>query len=101
MTLGASRSMTTPTTESGVTRPFLEYLRTQRRVSPHTVAAYRSDLALLEDQAAGRELARLSSHDLRTAIARLHAGGRSAASLARTLSAWRAYYRWLTEHGSL
>ena len=80
---------------------FLEDLRTQRRASPHTVAAYRSDLALICEYAAGRELARLSTHDLRAAIARLHARGRSAASLARTLSAWRAYYRWLAEHGAL
>jgi integrase/recombinase XerC len=80
---------------------FLEDLRTQRRASPHTVAAYRADLGLLTRHAAGRELARLSTQDLRGAIARLHAAGLSAASLARTLSAWRAYYRWLAERGKL
>lgn len=86
--------------ESAVER-YLDQLRTQRRASTHTVAAYRADLALLTDYAAGRDLARLATHDLRTALARLHAAGRSAASLARTLSAWRGYYRWLAERGLL
>jgi integrase/recombinase XerC len=77
---------------------FLDQLRRQRRASPHTVAAYRRDLAKLGELAAGRSPAQLTSHDIRSFVARLHGAGLSAASLARTLSAWRSYLAWLTEH---
>jgi integrase/recombinase XerC len=80
---------------------FLDELGSQRRASPHTLAAYRRDLAKLVEQSAGRAPTQLSSHDIRGFIARLHAKGLSAASLARTLSAWRSYLTWLTVRGAL
>jgi integrase/recombinase XerC len=76
---------------------FLEELRTQRRASPHTVAAYRRDLVGLSELAAGRAPAGLTAHDIRGFVARLHGAGRSPATIARTLSAWRTYYAWLIE----
>jgi integrase/recombinase XerC len=80
---------------------FLEELRTQRRASPHTLSAYRRDLERLAELAAGRAPANLNANDIRGFIARLHGAGRSAATLARTLSAWRTYFAWLTEHRGL
>jgi integrase/recombinase XerC len=80
---------------------FLDELRRQRRASPHTVAAYRRDLGKLAELAAGRQPAQLTSHDIRGFTARLHGAGLSAASLARTLSAWRSYFTWLTERRTL
>jgi integrase/recombinase XerC len=80
---------------------FLDELRTQRRASIHTIAAYRRDLERLSELAAGRAPARLSAHDVRGFIARLHGAGRSPATLARTLSAWRSYFAWLAEHRGL
>jgi len=77
---------------------FLADLRTQRRAAAHTVAAYRRDLATLTEFAAGRPPAGLATHDIRAFIARLHGAGRSPATLARTLSAWRSFYAWLIEH---
>jgi integrase/recombinase XerC len=76
-------------------------MRTQRRASVHTLAAYRRDLAKLVELAAGRGPAQLTSHDIRGFIARLHGAGLSGASLARALSAWRSYFNWLTNHGAL
>lgn len=78
---------------------FLEELRTQRRVSPHTVAGYRRDLARLAGFAAGRDPALLTAHEVRSLVARLHSRGLSPASLARLLSAWRSYFDWRVQRG--
>jgi len=79
---------------------FLAELAHQRRASPHTLTAYRRDLARL---AAGvvRPLPQLQSHELRRQAMRLHGQGLSPRSVARALSAWRAYYRWLGRRGEL
>ncbi len=74
---------------------FLDTLRVQRRMSPHTLAAYRRDLQALVAAAPSVAIEQVTSADVRRFIARMHAGGLSAASLARRLSAWRSFYRWL------
>jgi integrase/recombinase XerC len=80
---------------------FLAELAHQRRASAHTLAAYRHDLALLQAGAGDKPLAALQSHELRRTAMRLHGQGLAPRSVARTLSAWRAYYRWLARHGQL
>jgi integrase/recombinase XerC len=74
---------------------FLDTLRVQRRMSPHTLAAYRHDLEALAEAAQSTAIERIEPADVRRFIARMHAAGLSAASLARRLSAWRSFYRWL------
>jgi integrase/recombinase XerC len=78
---------------------FLSELSTQRRVSPHTHAAYQRDLAALLDFIDAQPLAEINAHDVRRYLGNLHAGGLAPASIARTLSAWRSFYRWLNERG--
>jgi integrase/recombinase XerC len=78
---------------------FLAELTHQRRASPHTVAAYRRDLTKLTALAGDANLAALEPHQLTRFVMRLHGQGLGAASLARTLSAWRTYFRWLARHG--
>ncbi|MGZ9074508.1 MAG: tyrosine recombinase XerC [Burkholderiaceae bacterium] len=78
---------------------FLLELSTQRRASRHTLSAYRLDLQRLIEFAGAHSLSELSAHDIRRFVAKLHAGGLSPASIARTLSAWRSMYRWLCERG--
>ena len=80
---------------------FLADLAYQRVASPHTVAAYRRDLAALAGLNEGHELATLDNVRLRRALMQLHGRGLAARSLARTLSAWRAYYRWLARRGAI
>ncbi len=80
---------------------FLADLAHQRVASPHTVAAYRRDLAALAGVAGERSLAGLDHALLRRALMQLHGKGLAARSLARTLSAWRAYYRWLAKRGAI
>ncbi|NTV11285.1 MAG: tyrosine recombinase XerC, partial [Zoogloea sp.] len=81
--------------------PFLTYLAVQRRASVHTLSGYRRDLARLAALAAPQAPDSLQPHDIRRGIARLHAGGLSGPSIARALSAWRGYYRWLARQGVL
>ena len=76
---------------------FLQYLTTQRRASAATVTAYRRDLGALASLHPQADLLRLTQAEIRRALARLHAGGLAPASLARTLSGWRSFYRWLGE----
>lgn len=86
---------------------YLDELAQQRRLSPHTVSNYRRDLRVLAEsvaelagQAPGRwTLATIESHHIRRFIAQLHARGLGGRSLARMLSAWRGYYRWLGRRG--
>jgi integrase/recombinase XerC len=76
-------------------RRFLDEQATQRRLSPRTVEAYEQDLARLAQFAAGSPLERLSHADARSFAARLRSAGLAPVSIARTLSAWRSFYRWL------
>ncbi|MGA9164818.1 MAG: tyrosine recombinase XerC [Thiobacillus sp.] len=71
---------------------YLQHLAAERRLSPHTVAAYQRDLENLTRLAAGKPLAELGVTDIRSAIVRLRSQNLSAASVARQLSSWRGFY---------
>lgn len=72
---------------------YLTHLAAERRLSPLTVENYQRDLHTLVKLADKTHLPALDSQHIRHFIARLHGRGLSAASLARTLSAWRGFYR--------
>jgi integrase/recombinase XerC len=81
---------------------FLRHVRSERRLSPHTHAAYARDLnALLAYcRAAGIDQWReLDTHHVRAFVAQCHRRGLSPASLQRLLSAIRAFYRYLLREG--
>jgi len=80
---------------------FLAALAHQRAFSAHTLAAYRRDLALLAAGYPGRALETLQADELRRQAMRLRSQGLSPRSLARTFSAWRAFYRWLERRGAI
>jgi len=63
----------------------------------NTRAAYLRDVTALAQLAGDHDLRRFSAPEVRRCLATLHAGGLSGRSLARTLSSWRAFYRWLLE----
>lgn len=73
---------------------YLSYLQHIRQLSEHTLRGYAHELDALVAFANGRPLASLNAADMRGAVARAHAGGLSARSIAHRLSAWRAFYRW-------
>jgi len=63
-----------------------------------TRAAYVRDATLLAALAGDTPLATLAPRDLRRMLATLHGRGLSGRSLARVLSSWRAFYRFLLEN---
>ncbi|MBI3433313.1 MAG: tyrosine recombinase XerC [Hydrogenophilales bacterium] len=71
---------------------YLQTLAAERRLSPHTVAAYQRDLANLASLTAGKPLAELTVTDIRGAIVKLRSQNLGATSVARQLSSWRGFY---------
>lgn len=82
---------------------FLAHLEIERRLSAHTLDAYRRDLAALDQwaQSQGVDIAELQTEQLRAFIAAEHRRGLSPKSLQRRLSACRSFYRWLLKHGRI
>ena len=83
---------------------YLGELATGRQLSPHTVDAYRRDLAelaVLAEVATPADWARLTHVDIRRYAAKMHAGGQSARTIARKLSGWRGFYAWLSNQTPL
>src|SRR6478736_7509998 len=82
---------------------YLEHLRVERRMSPHTLDGYRRDLEGLRAWATeqGADVETLHTEQLRAFIASEHRRGLSPKSLQRRLSACRSFYRWLLRHGRI
>ncbi|MFZ5636203.1 MAG: tyrosine recombinase XerC [Pseudomonadota bacterium] len=83
---------------------FLAHLQVERRMSAHTLDAYRRDLealsAWMRAQGLDDPLA-LHAEQLRAFVAAEHRRGLSPKSLQRRLSACRSFYRWLLKHGRI
>lgn len=82
---------------------FLGFMAVERRMSAHTLDAYRRDLIALADFAAGEAAAleRLDTDHLRRFIASENQRGLSPKSLQRRLSACRSFYAWLLKQGQV
>lgn len=81
---------------------FLAHLHSERRLSVHTVMAYRRDLAALLAHCMRRKLAGWSTLDnaeMRSFAAAEHAGGLGARSIQRRLSAARTFFGYLAREG--
>ena len=83
---------------------YLSHLEVERRMSAHTLDAYRRDLAALVDWAAAQghaDLLALDSAAIRAFVAAEHRRGLSPKSLQRRLSGCRSFYQWLLKHGRI
>jgi integrase/recombinase XerC len=86
---------------------WLDWLEYERRVSPHTLDAYRRDLAVFLEFMAEHlggppgpaELAGLDAADLRAWLARRAAAGSARSSTVRALAAVRSFFRRLDRAG--
>jgi integrase/recombinase XerC len=89
--------------QRGVDR-FLQGLRTERRLSPHTSSAYGRDLAALLDYCEAQGLASWDALDpqhVRSFAAQCHRRGLAPRSIQRRLSAVRSLCRFLIREGQL
>jgi len=86
-------------------RKFLEHLEDQRRLSPETLRAYRSDLAQFRDSLTGGggheppELHEIDVFSVRGFIAGLGRGNIGKSSIARKLSAVRSFFTYSVRQG--
>jgi integrase/recombinase XerC len=83
-----------------VLKQYLGHLAHERRLSANTLMNYERDLESLIALAGETALRKLQVHDIRRFVSQLHSKGLNARSIARTLSAWRGFYRYLArDHG--
>ena len=83
---------------------YLAHLRTERRLSPHTEAAYRRDLDALVAYCDGEKIGgwkQLDNFHVRTFAAREHRDGLKPRSVQRRLSALRGFFNYLIREGEL
>lgn len=84
---------------------FTEYLQTERDVSPHTLAAYRSDLAQMLAFAVREKGEAVSAQDIDHLLLRRYLAGLSKdnkkSSIGRKLAAIRSFFRFLLRRGAI
>ncbi len=81
---------------------YLEHLGVERNVSPHTLSAYASDLALLRTEAHERGIDRIEDVDAGLLLARLRReveAGHATRTQARRWVAIRGFFRWARRKG--
>ncbi|KAF1042310.1 MAG: Tyrosine recombinase XerC [Herbaspirillum frisingense] len=95
------------TAAQSLIRQYLSFLRSQRKLSAHTVDSYGRDLQELctlltpagasqPAQAADIDFRKTTQVQIRKCAAQLHARGLNARSISRKLSAWRGFFAWMS-----
>ncbi len=96
--------MSAETNRLRITR-YLDSLKTQRKLSPHTTTNYQHDLlellALVAALPESPTFVAITHFHVRKFAAQLHAKGLNARSIARKLSAWRGFFDWLAEQETM
>jgi integrase/recombinase XerD len=76
---------------------FSDYLRIEKRNSPHTVSAYRRDLIRFSTELAGQKVDSVTTADIRGFLICLREQGLSSASVARSLSSIKSFFKYLCQ----
>ena len=74
---------------------YQSYLAHEKRLSKHTCENYLRDVRQFLELASETPLNQLQIHHVRRFVAQLHSRGLGGKSLARMLSAWRGFYKYL------
>jgi integrase/recombinase XerC len=80
---------------------YLDHLAVERRLSAATRVAYRQGLAELLTAVPEVDPAALEPHHVRRAVATLRTRGLNGRTIARMLSSWRGFFRWLARDRGL
>lgn len=87
------------TTMDELIRRFIFYLQMEKRLSDHTVRAYRSDLEqfdrFLRRSESSCEFVSITREEVRAYLGILHSAGLSPRTLGRKLAALRSFFSWL------
>ena len=76
---------------------FCDYLRIEKRNSPNTISAYRRDLVRFSADFAGQKLESVTTADIRDFLISLKEQGLSTASVARSLSSIKSFFKYLCQ----
>ena len=76
---------------------FSDYLRVEKRNSPHTVSAYRRDLSRFSAEFAGQKVDSVTTANIRDFLISLREQGLSPASVARSLSSIKSFFKYLCQ----
>ncbi|MEK9628908.1 MAG: site-specific tyrosine recombinase XerD [Nitrospinota bacterium] len=80
---------------------FSDYLRIEKRNSPHTVSAYHRDLKRFATEMTGKNADMVTTADIRKFLILLKDQGLSASTLARSLSSIKAFFKYLCQDKQL
>ena len=80
---------------------YLGFLRTERKLSANTTAAYGRDLQELAALSDGHDWRQIDQPLIRRFTAKLHAKELDPRSIARKLSSWRGFFGWLGDQTAL
>jgi integrase/recombinase XerD len=76
---------------------FSDYLRIEKRNSPHTVSAYRRDLVRFLGELSDQKVESVTTADIRAFLISLKEQGLSVASVARSLSSIKSFFKYLCQ----
>ncbi len=80
---------------------FLDHLAVERRLSAATLDAYRRGLRELLERTPGVGVAEMQPQHVRRAVMQLRSRGLNGRTIARALSSWRGFFRWLARNRGL
>ena len=80
---------------------FSDYLRIEKRNSPNTILAYRSDLIRFSSELSGKPLESVTTANIRGFLISLRSQGMSASSIARNLSSIKSFFKYLCQDKQL
>ena len=98
---GSAHQKTTPDEAGGLVGQYFDYLRYERRASPHTLSAYRRDLAAFGEHAGLADWRDCAPHHVRAFLAHLRGRGRSPRSIGRALSSIKSFFAFLAGRGTV
>lgn len=77
---------------------WLDYLRFERSLSPHSLAAYQRDMQKLLEDGSRTAIHQFTPTVVRQCLSQLHAKGLKPRSLQRIVAAWRSFFNWYQDN---